>query len=77
MNHWMEGDVLGLEQYKELFTDAWAFFRRISVLDGSDSSWEKVLRYGSELAQKHGNSRISKDLILAIEDEFERSRGGN
>lgn len=77
MNRWMEGDVLGLEQYKELFTDAWTFFRRISVLDSSDSSWEKVLRYGSELVNKHGNSRISKDLILAIEDEFERSRGGS
>ena len=61
-----------LKKYWELFSDVWNMFRQICKFNGSEQSWEKIINIGQDIVKKHDDSRLCKDLVLAIEDEFER-----
>lgn len=48
------------------------FFTEIKDLDDSEESWVEIISSGTRYVEKHNGSQFAKDLILALENEFER-----
>lgn len=48
------------------------FFTEIKDLDNSEESWAEIMSSASRHMEKHDDSQLAKDLILALENEFER-----
>lgn len=48
------------------------FYTEIKDLDNSEESWVEIMKSGSRYVEKHNGSQFAKDLILALENEFER-----
>lgn len=48
------------------------FYTEIKDLDNSEESWVEIMSSASRHMEKHNGSQLAKDLILALENEFER-----
>ena len=48
------------------------FFTEIKDLDNTEESWLEIIKSGSRYVEKHNGSQFAKELVLAIENEFER-----
>lgn len=62
------------EKIKSITNDVYnRFYLAIKNLDLSYESWEKIISLSNEVAGKHNDDRLCKDLLLAYTDEFERA----
>jgi len=69
-----EKSKINHEKIKLITNDVYnKFYRLIKDMDSSDESWKKILEIGREIVKQHNGDRLCKDLVLAYEDEFERS----
>ena len=62
------------EKYYRLIVDLWRLFRQVIQEKNRKGtiSWGQFEAKAVLFAEQHGNSRLAKDLALAIADELER-----
>ena len=61
------------EKYYRLIVDLWRLFRQvIQEKNRKGTSWSRFEAKAVLFAEQHDNSRLAKDLALAIADELER-----
>lgn len=60
------------ELKKEIYNDAWFFYKKYLNGDGSDRYWEKLNREAQELIAKHKNDRFARELVGAVISELAR-----
>lgn len=57
---------------KEIYNDAWFFYKRHLNGDRSDSYWEIVNKEGQVLIDKHNGDMFMRSLISAVITELQR-----
>lgn len=60
------------EPKKEIYNDAWFFYKKYLNGDRSDQYWEEVNREGQALVAKHNGDMFMRSLISSIIVELQR-----
>lgn len=60
------------EPKKEIYNDAWFFYKKYLNGDGTDAYWEELNREGQALINKHNGDMFMRSLISAIINELQR-----
>ncbi len=66
-----------LRKIYNIFTDAWKFYRKYADVQQTDEYWSALADEADLVAQRHQNSRLCCDLILAATAELERKMPQN
>lgn len=62
---------LELRQAYQMFTDIWRFYKKYCDSSTAEKYWKAVDQEANFLKEKYG-TKLSKCLLLAVVDEFER-----
>jgi len=60
------------EPKKEIYNDAWFFYKKYLNGDRSDRYWEDVNREGQTLVTKHNGDMFMRSLVSSIITELQR-----
>jgi len=61
-----------LQKDYQLIVDLWRLFRNYQPVRKDDEYWQSLLEQAKEFASQHGDTELSKDLVMAVVIEIER-----
>ena len=60
------------KNYYQLIGDLWKFMKKYLPPQTDDEYWQQLTSDTKTFAEEHGDTRLAKDLVMAIVNELDR-----
>lgn len=63
---------MDIREYHKLITDLWQFLKKYLPVRSDDEYWQQLTSETKTFAEEHGDTRLAKDLVMAVVNELDR-----
>lgn len=63
---------MDIREYHKLITDLWQFLKKHLPARSDDEYWQQLTSETKTFAVEHGDTQLTRDLVMAVVNELDR-----